>query len=33
MPALRANLIVAQNRQWAERHWRGEDGIWRREPR
>ena len=30
MPALRAYLIVAQDRQWAERHWRGEDGIWRR---
>ena len=30
MPALRAYPIVAQNRQWAERHWRGEDGIWRR---
>jgi Uma2 family endonuclease len=30
MPSLRAYLIVAQDRQWIERHWRGEDGVWRR---
>ncbi len=30
MPSVRAYLIVAQDRQWIERHWRGEDGVWRR---
>ena len=30
MPSLRAYLIVAQDRPWVERHWRGEDGVWRR---
>ena len=30
MPGLRAYLIVAQDRKWVERHFRGEDGPWRR---
>jgi len=30
MPGLRAYLIVAQNRKWVERHFRGEDGAWHR---
>lgn len=30
IPSLNAYLIVAQDRRWVERHWRGEDGVWRR---
>lgn len=30
IPSLRAYLIVAQDRTWIERHWRSEDGVWRR---
>jgi Uma2 family endonuclease len=30
MPGLRAYLIVAQDRRWVERHFRAEDGTWRR---
>ncbi len=30
LPSLRAYLIVVQERAWIERHWRGEDGVWRR---
>ena len=30
IPSLGAYLIVAQDRQRIERHWRGEDGVWRR---
>ncbi|MBA3423389.1 MAG: Uma2 family endonuclease [Rubrobacteraceae bacterium] len=30
MPNLEAYLIVAQDRKWIERHFRGEDGVWRR---
>jgi Uma2 family endonuclease len=30
MPGLRAYLIVAQDRRWVERHFRAEDGPWRR---
>ncbi len=30
IPTLRAYLIVSQERRWVERHFRGEDGIWRR---
>lgn len=30
VPTIRAYLIVAQDRPWIERHWRGEDGAWRR---
>ena len=30
VPTVRAYLIVAQDRPWIERHWRGEDGVWRR---
>ncbi|MBA2713151.1 MAG: Uma2 family endonuclease [Rubrobacteraceae bacterium] len=30
MPGLRVYLIVAQDRRWVERHFRAEDGMWRR---
>lgn len=30
IPSLSAYLIVAQDRAWVERHWRSEDGVWRR---
>lgn len=30
MPTVQAYLIAAQDRPWIERHWRGEDGVWRR---
>jgi Uma2 family endonuclease len=30
MPGLEAYLIVAQDRKWVERHFRAEDGHWRR---
>jgi Uma2 family endonuclease len=30
MPGLEAYLIVSQDRKWVERHFRGEDGVWRR---
>lgn len=30
IPSLSAYHIVAQDRAWIERHWRGEDGVWRR---
>ncbi len=30
MPGLEAYLIVSQDRKWVERHFRGEDGMWRR---
>ena len=30
MPSLRAYMIVAQDRSWVERHFRAEDGQWRR---
>ena len=30
MPSLEAYLIVSQDRKWVERHFRDEDGIWRR---
>jgi Uma2 family endonuclease len=30
IPRLRAYLILAQDRRHVERHWRGEDGLWRR---
>jgi Uma2 family endonuclease len=30
MSSLRTYLIVAQDRPWVERHWRGKDGVWRR---
>jgi Uma2 family endonuclease len=30
MPGLRAYLIAAQDRSWVERHFRVEDGPWRR---
>ena len=30
MPGLEAHLIVSQERVWVERHFRGEDGVWRR---
>ena len=30
MPGLEAYLIVSQDRRWVERHFRGEDGTWRR---
>lgn len=30
MPGLKAYLIVSQDRRWVERHFRTEDGMWRR---
>ena len=30
MPDLEAYLIVSQDRKWVERHFRAEDGAWRR---
>jgi len=30
MPGLEAYLIVAQDRKWVERHFRAENGTWRR---
>jgi Uma2 family endonuclease len=30
MPGLEAYLIVSQDRRWVERHFRAEDGAWRR---
>ncbi len=30
MLGLEAYLIVSQDRRWVERHFRGEDGVWRR---
>ena len=30
MPGLEAYLIVSQDRRWVERHFRTEDGTWRR---
>ncbi|HET7273247.1 MAG TPA: Uma2 family endonuclease [Rubrobacter sp.] len=30
MPGLEAYLIISQNRKWVERHFRAEDGTWRR---
>jgi Uma2 family endonuclease len=30
MPGLRAYLIVSQDRKWIERHFRAENGAWRR---
>lgn len=30
IPSLREYLIVDQNRRWVERHFRAEDGTWRR---
>ena len=30
MPGLEAYLIISQNRKWVERHFRVEDGSWRR---
>jgi Uma2 family endonuclease len=30
MPGLEAYLIISQDRKWVERHFRAEDGSWRR---
>lgn len=30
MPGLEAYLIISQDRKWVERHFRDEDGTWRR---
>ncbi|HEX2740927.1 MAG TPA: Uma2 family endonuclease [Rubrobacter sp.] len=30
MPGLEAYLIISQDRKWVERHFRAEDGTWRR---
>jgi Uma2 family endonuclease len=30
MPGIETYLIVSQDRRWVERHFRGEDGVWRR---
>ncbi|MDQ3436415.1 MAG: Uma2 family endonuclease [Actinomycetota bacterium] len=30
MPGLEAYLIISQARKWVERHFRTEDGVWRR---